>query len=420
MRRSLGLWTAAVFTGELLLSVYFVSPFAVEQKLSVFSLPIPAQAEAFGTVWPYLSLFHLAAMGIAFLLALFGGMKPISRNKPFVAYCLVNVAAILWMLISHTGYPVYWDYALEFLRLGSLTVLALLVLAERGYDPRILVRGLIVLLSIPLVLLIFSNMSSFLAEREGRVNAPGLEITSTGHVGAIAALLGLTLPISWRLRVALLLLGGLSLLQSGSRLALVFCIVTSALVLWRKAASIKRRLAYVAAVALAGAAIIWLGSTNLTGGERLGTLRSEEALRDEFAGGRAMALVASVLVITDHPFGYVDSDWAIQEELVNVGFPSHTHSHLLQSYLRFGPLALLFWGVLVFQTVAGFKAKSPYAPALLFILMGSLFDYYGFVTKAMLIVFVITGLNANHILQSRKGADDSPARLGGGAELQGV
>lgn len=420
-RSFLGVRTGLVSLGEWLLYLCFILPFGVEAALSVVSLPMPAQAELFGTVWPYYSLLHVAALGVALGLSFWGNVEPILRNKPFVIYCVVNMLAILWMLVLRpSGVPLYWDYALEFLRLTSLVVLALLVVGARHDDPRILARSLILLLSIPVILLLFTNMSHFLSEREGRINAPGLEIGSTGHVSAIAVLLGLTLPVSRSLRVGLLLIGGVCLLQSGSRLALVFCILTVAMVLWKKNQGLKKRVLSVVGLVVAGVVIIWFGSVNATVGERLGTFGDAGGLRDELAGGRAMGLVASFLVIADHPLGYVDSDWAIQEELVSVGFPSHTHSNLLQSYLRFGPLSFLFWGVLVSQTVVGFKAKSPYAPALLFILMGSLFDYYGFVTKAMLIVFVLTGLNANHILQSRRGTDDSPARLGGSAELQEV
>jgi len=107
--------------------------------------------------------------------------------------------------------------------------------------------------------------------------------------------------------------------------------------------------------------------------------------------------MAACAVISDHPLGYVDSDWSIQEKLVTAGFPSHTHSNYLQSYLRFGPWAVLFWGVFAYQAAIGLKRNSPYAPAMCFVLVGSFFDYYSFVTKAMIIVFIITSLNAYHI-----------------------
>jgi len=54
------------WSGEILLYAYFAMPFIVDEKLSVISLRIPPQADAFGTVWPYYSLIHLAA----FLLSL--------------------------------------------------------------------------------------------------------------------------------------------------------------------------------------------------------------------------------------------------------------------------------------------------------------------------------------------------------------
>src|SRR5579872_2768025 len=231
-----------VFAGELLLYLYFMMPFGVEKALSVVSLSAPPQAELFGTVWPYFSFLNLAALGLAAAIAVFGSISPVLRNKPFVIYLLVNVLAIFWMLISRpSGQSVYWDYALEFLRLSSFVILALVVFGERQYDPRILARGLILLLGVPVILQVFTNMSSFLSEREGRVNAPGLEITSTGHVSAIAVLLGLTLPVSRSLRAALLVVGGLSLLQSGSRIALLFCCGMALFVLLRGSGGLIKR-----------------------------------------------------------------------------------------------------------------------------------------------------------------------------------
>ena len=387
-----------VFLGECLLYAYFLLPFGAEKVMSMFSLTAPAQAEEFGTVFPVYTFAHLLALCIGVVLLILVGLQPIKLNKPFVAYCVANLAAIPWMFIFHTSSdPLYWDYVLELFRLFSLALLAIVVLEERHYDPYVLVRCLAPLLIIPVALVIFTNVRDFLSAREGRINAPGLEITSTGHISAIAVILGMSLPLRRPIRAVLFLVGGVSLLQSGSRLALLGCLVCAGIVVWRQHKSTMHRARSLIAVVILGALAIWFGSTNLSGAERLGTLSDSETLTEEIASGRALAFLAACTVIYDHPLGYVDSDWSIQEKLVTAGFPSHTHSNYLQSYLRFGPWAILFWGVFAYQTAIGLKRSSPYAPAMCFVLVGSLFDYYTFVTKAMIIIFIIASLNAYHI-----------------------
>jgi hypothetical protein len=401
------------WSGEILLYAYFAMPFIVDEKLSVISLRIPPQADAFGTVWPYYSLIHLAAFLIACGLFVLGSGRCILSNKFLLAYLAVNLIAVgAFPLATPAGQPMYWDYALEFVRLASLTFLATAVLEVRNYDPAILARCLLIVLAIPLSFLLISNPVHFLAQRSGRVNGPGLEITSTGHAGAIALLLGISLPLSQRYRIPMMVLGSTALILSGSRIPFALALLIATIHLWRQARSFSRRLAIVGTVAgLAGIAVA-LGSTGSVGGGRFGTLTGDSgALETEYTVGRGIALLTTMEMLSEHPLGYVDSDWAIQRELAELGFPSHTHSHYFQSYLRYGPLMALFWGVLIWFAVAGSRAGSPYAGCLWFIVIGSALDYYGFVTKAMVVVFMIAFLNEAYVRGASPGSNYAEVSL---------
>ena len=381
--------------GELLLYFCFISPAAVDQHLALISLTPPNQAELFGTVWPYFSVIHVLALAISAGLFATGSRESISTNKAFVVYCTINVIGIMMLpFLTPRTQPVYWDFALEFLRLSSLVVLASTVLEARNYDSAILARGLTGLLAIPAVLLAFTNPFAFLSERGGRLNAPGLEITSTGHVGALAILLAISGVFPKVYRVPLVILGSISLLGSGSRIPFLLLTVIALIQLWNSTKSYSKRVLIIFGVGALVAFAIVLASTSSIAGGRLGSLAGGGGdLEGEYAIGRGVALLTTLKLFSEHAFGYLDSDWGIQQELANLGFPSHTHSFYFQSYLRFGPLMFVFLGVICWRAIVAIRKGSRYAGCLWFVVIGCALDYYGFVTKAMLIVFVMFLLN---------------------------
>ena len=387
------------FFGELLLYICFAAPFLVDERFAIVSLQMPEQAKLFGTVWPYYSFLHLSAFAVGCGLLLLGPRRAVILNFPFISYAAVNMCGIASLpFLVPASHVIYWDFALEAMRLFSVVLLAGTVLEAREFSPLVLVRGLLILLIIPLGLLVATNPAGFLSERQGRVNGPGLEVTSTGHVAAFALLLGVSLQLPAKYRIILIGLAATMLVLSGARIPFMLAVVMIAVQLWCTTANRVKRYALIATLTvLTTMVIIFTASSSVAGG-RFGTLTGDSAdIETEYAVGRGVAAVTAVKLLAAHPLGYIDSDWSVQEELVRLGFPSHTHSHYFQSYLRFGPLVLVFWGVFIWRVRKGSRLRSPYTSCLWFVLIGSALDYYGFVTKAMLIVFMLTELNESYL-----------------------
>ncbi len=396
-----GFWMVFAFLGEALLYLCFATPFALDKNFIVLSLMEPPQAQIFGTVMPYYTAFQLLALILGGVLFLMGPHRAVVTNLAFTTYSSVNLIGILLLpFLVKSGQPTYWDFALEFLRLSSMVLLAGTVLEARKFNPLVLVRCLLIVLSVPLVFLATTNPTEFLHARYGRVNGPGLEVTSTGHVAALALLLGICVRLPARYRIPLIGLAAVMLLLSGARIPLALAVIIIVVKLWRETERMAKRFVLVSGVAAITLILLVLAQSKLIAGGRVGSLTgSSSGLTTEYAVGRGVAVMTSGELLAAHPFGYVDSDWSIQDGLVELGWPSHTHSNYFQSYLRFGPFALAFWGVLIWRTRKGSRVGSPYTSCLWFVLIGSTLDYYGFVTKAMLVVFMICELNEAHIRQ---------------------
>jgi hypothetical protein len=392
-------YLALLTFGEVLLYACIAVPYPVDQKLALLSLDLPMEAALFGTVWPYYSVLHLLALTVGCALLLFDPRRSILSNPPFIAYAVLNLIGIIALpFLTPAGSTAYWDFAIEFLRLASLVILANAVLSARGLNPIVLARGLLILLALPLVFLITANPTGFLAEREGRVNSPGMEITSTGHVAALALLIGVSVPLPKKYRIPLIVLGLVVLLLSGARIPFVLVVIMVVVQIWQATKSKAKRMALLASIAGLTVLALAASTSNAIGGGHMGTLTGDSAvMQTEYTIGRGMAFIASIDLIAAHPLGYLDSDWSIQEELMRHGWPSHTHNNYFQSYLRFGPLMIAFWGVLATRARRGWRLGSPYASCLWFVLIGSAFDYYGCITKAMLFVFMIAELNETFI-----------------------
>jgi hypothetical protein len=395
-----------VLFAEILLYVCFAVPFIVDQKLALVSFNMPHQAELFVTVWPYFSLLHFFALVVGGALLFGKSNRPIIRNPSLVAYAAVNMIGIAALsFLSGDQETLYWDFALEFMRLFSLVILATAVNDARNFSPLVLVRGFLILLLIPLAFLIATNPTGFLVERGGRVNGPGLELTSTGHVAALAFLFGISVPLPNKYRFPLIGLAVLVLLLSGARIPFALALLMAvAQILHSNKSSAKR---FTLLAALAGLTTLALAASTMSiiGGGHVGTLTGDRAgMETEYAMGRGIAFFTSIELIVEHPLGYRDSDWSIQEDLVRHGWPSHTHSNYFQSYLRYGPLILVFWGILAVRAYRGWRSSSPYASCLLFVLIGSAFDYYGCITKAMLLVFMLASLNEAFLVRAAQPA----------------
>lgn len=407
----MNLYSALSRFGEVLLYLYFAMPFIVDERLALVSLSIPHQAEWFGTVQPYYSLIHLLMILVAVGLFLLRPRRSLSSNKVWFTYIAVNVVALVVLFTSNqNGNSAYLDFAVEFFRLASVMFLASMVLEARQYNCVVLARGLITVFATSLLSLLVINQEEFFGYREGRFNGVGLELTSTGHVAAMMVLLSVSAPLRLRYRLSMVALGSVALLLSGSRFALILSGISLIVLAWIAAKRWWKRVVLVFGV-LGFAAIILV----LTSDASIGLGRftgGDTSLGTEYTVGRGTALITTIEVLKDHPLGYVDSDWAIQDQLVGYGWPSHTHSNFFQSYLRYGPMVGLFWGLLIWRTIVGKRRKSPYAPCLWFIIVGSALDYYGDITKAMLVVFMVAQLNEAYLLSARH-CERSKKRLGG-------
>lgn len=388
--------------GEILLYICFAAPFAIDKSSAILSIAEPYQAQIFGTIQPYYTLYQLLALVVGLALFILKPYRTIVANCTFIVYTLVNVIGIaVLVLLALSGNHVYWDYALEFLRLFSLVILAETVIEFHGFNPIILVRCMLILLIIPIAYLAFSDPSGFLYARGGRVNGPGLELTSTGHVAAIALLLGWLVPLPNRYKISLVILSVIVLLLSGARIPFVLVVMICAVKMFcLTKLSIKKVILFISVIGIVSFAL-WLNKADLIVGGRIGSIANGKSnIMEEYTVGRGIAVIDSKEMLSRHPYGYIDSDWSIQEELVLLGFPSHTHSNYVQSYLRFGPLALVFWGVLIWRAHKGSRRKSPYATCLWFIVLGSIFDYNGCITKVMLILFIFSAFNEAYIRSS--------------------
>lgn len=394
-----------VFFAILVLFAYMLLPFRWQESLALFGLEPPVQALSFGTVFPFVGILEVTAVGVAAMLCFFGAWKALKTDRLFLAYGFVNIISflqILW-LASGSRY-VYWDWLVEFLRFSSVYLLFASVAHFCRKKDLLFISAVAVLLGPSLVLLAAGYIApDVLAERSGRLNAPGLELTSTAHVGAMLLLLSLVRPTRWFWRAVPTTLGVGTLLVAGSRLAIGISWIVIALLLSTRG-SAWRRMA-VMSVFVAGTLLLILVplGDELAVGRFLIFLERPSVMREEFLLIRGAALQSSLGLLRAHPLGILNSDWAVQAELVGLGFPSHTHSNYIQMYLRYGPLVLIIWYIFLSETRRGFRAGSPYAYLLLFVLLGSALDYYAFVTKAMIVVFVASLLNREWIAQNASG-----------------
>jgi hypothetical protein len=100
------------------------------------------------------------------------------------------------------------------------------------------------------------------------------------------------------------------------------------------------------------------------------------------------------MMFTEHPLGYVHSDWTIQCEFVDfLGFQSYTPSLYFQSHLRYGQLTIVFWGMQGVKAMRATRKRSPYATDRRFFFIFFALDCYGSATKIMLVVSMTTFLN---------------------------
>jgi hypothetical protein len=109
--------------------------------------------------------------------------------------------------------------------------------------------------------------------------------------------------------------------------------------------------------------------------------------------GRANAWGSGLEVIANVRARPLASDWCVQQHLVKAEYYTHTHNTYLQMFLKYGPFAVIIWFILARTLYHGFVAGSPYAIILALIMLGWLFDYWLFMTKATFVYFALIRLN---------------------------
>lgn len=371
----------------LLFFIYFFLPFNLMKRMYIFALLPPPYAIDFGTVFPYLTIVEVM---IALSLVITVCLKRLRVPYPGIIWILYATLNLLSLFAaSLIGDFIYFDGILEFVRLSVVFWLYLFAVNEKR-NPEALLYYSLLLLILVYVVIYFSGKVNY--SEAGRLNAPGFEITSTGYVSGCLLVMSI---IGWKrspwIRIAGITLGFLGLLLAGSLWASICTGIIIIYLIFK--APWGMRFVYLGIVIL----LLFRGFMVTYKGEKLpliarislmGDIRQAPSLT-----ARIEAMKAGINVLKKHPWGFLNSDWYIQENLVAVGYPSHTHNTFIQIYLKYGPLAIIFFIVLIWQTITGLKRGSPYSYILFLLLLGWTLDYALFVTKYALVVFVIAVLN---------------------------
>jgi len=312
---------------------------------------------------------------------------------------------------------------------------------DRRVRTRTLLNAMVLMVAVSFVL----NFAGF-ANRDtpsnlaGRMNLSGLDFTSAGHWAAALVLASLAFTRG-RQQLLFVAAGVAACLFAGARNPLPFLAVAVGLLAYQRGALPRSWLvvpagallaAWVASAAVpslldhipvlnrtrdyavyypkgvapaprALSAIPLLGSLPLTDAALVGRINTWDS---------ALRLVPRALM---RPSG---SDWAVQQQLASLGIIAHAHNAYLQTAIKFGLLALPIWAAVFAGTWRGWRARSPYAVILAFLLGGFLVDYWLLSVKAAVLFFVVVRLNADWIRE--RDSLDVTAGAGARARVEAI
>lgn len=386
--------TVYVRIGRFVVGALLLAPFRLHEMLALVKVSAPVQAQLFGLTQPIISWLDVTLIIILPLALLGQPKKEINRAL---------VYTLTWWALSHAfantsdtaGYD--GDTTIESFRLTVYT-LAFLSLRSRDKPIRTLQIFGIYLTFASVCLAPFGGI-----EVEGRSPLMGFEVTSSGYIaGSFIALILFDDSLSAKTKYAGLIFPMLGLGMSGSRFG---ALATATVVLWGatkltmqdgKAKRISRGLVYLATIIIMMMAVLAspLGKRIVRGDEQtvdeISTSMRQVApgltetfdRYSSFIGRAAASLSAVELIRHRFPSGY-GGDWNVQDALVDVGYPSHSHSTVLQLILRFGIFGFIFLGFYV-RTIVKKQSSENMAVrfSLVVLSIGLLVDYWLFVVKA--------------------------------------
>ncbi len=413
--------------------LYMLLPFRLQKTVSLIELVPPETAKTFGTIFPYLGVLELCALMIAGVQWIRRGFKLYKSDYTFFVYIGISISSIAYVCLRQVwgGHVENWECEIVFIvRLCALYFLFISLSLSRISLEKMLFRALTFLFVAYLILYTcgIRNENMF-GNIYDRMNAPGLEVTSTGYLAGVLMCGGISLARGkWRFLMGSV--GMVSLLIAGSRAA---CTISGVVILidivlrCKKNRLIFALVFYMLVICVVGVlvsqgmyrGIPLFNRFNNEDNEKIVQtdpiadmsvlMQYEHAWRTNITFWsppqslleRLLAWHVGTSILLELRGEPVGSDWAVQSRLVEAGFPSHTHSVLLQSFIKYGFLAFVIWIVIVRGLWSGMKTGSPYIGPLLVLVMGGLVDYWFFVDKAAFVFFALMKLNDKWILESR-------------------
>jgi hypothetical protein len=363
---------------------YFITPLQILRKYAICKFQAPYQAEIFGTIFNYITLFDLLFIAIGIFTLIKYKAVPIGRT--FGIYVVMNIISIITIIYKH---GVYYDGIVEFVRVVAmyLTYMCFLIVGGR---PSYIYRCILILMIITFIIFSIGYSNPNLEnDTSGRLNAPGLEIATTGHVaGALLILMAFNESEGYFVRLMGIIFGISGLAISGSRLPLIIsmCFVIM-ITIYRSTKVISFRNLGIAVLMLA---IIWSGIILFSNSPTIGRMASPSVLLTDYSVlGRLLAWNAANKILDAYPMGLYNSDWIVQEQLAKNNYPSHCHNAYIQLYLKYGLMLIPFVAFLIISILKGIKMNNSCAFVLLYMITCWIFDYPLFVTKYSLILFIL-------------------------------
>jgi hypothetical protein len=416
-------WSTAL--GMTLFYIYMLIPARLQEIISIFSLNEPEVAKLYGVGYAYLPALDVVILAYVLLRQVFRKSRPKVKNWSVVTYVAASVLCglLLWGRFAlGAEHEMFWDGLLAALRLVAIYGLFTTIPGNAQLWGRRLQNGLALLIVTSLLLnfMGFANPDTP-SNEAGRLNAAGLDFTTTSYLGWALVLSSITLSAGRRqaLLIACGILGGF---MGGARNATVLflvCLVWLFFLQWRRMALLVSGLAIIPLTVA-----IWFPGVvsrlpafrrtldydvfyqsqvmpNDAALQRFSFLK-DLPLSDPAIVGRFNTWAGALELLGDLKGMPLGSDWYAQQELKPYGVPSHSHNAYLQALLKFSVLAIPIVIALWVSAWRGIRLHSPYGMTVMFLTASMFVDYWLLVIKATFLFFAFVGLNDSWIAQNRE------------------
>jgi hypothetical protein len=361
----------------------------------VFTAVAPAEAEEFGTVFPVISYISLFSVFYIIFSITILKKNIYGINKVFYFYVIATIVSIVLMIIYQEVY--YLDNII--LLFNTLCIYLVWMMLK---EPQ---RNIGLIISIFISCLI--TLAYYFANQNivERINIPGFEITSTGY--AIGVMIILSLEYCKKRYFAIIfIIGLLTMLLAGSRFPILILFFILFLILLQ-----NQKTNYKILTCILILIIFYYGIDLIIGrrgdfeGYKILNFMDEiidainnydpytPIINDQLAKtnviyGRIIGALSGVDVLKESFPMPLGSDWVIQLNLLERGFPSHSHSTLIQFFLKFGLFSLILYALILSVAKKLFINNDKKKWALLYLVISCFFDYILFVPN-MLAIFLI-------------------------------